>query len=288
MRKGGHDMKTWEGIFAAGLALGVGMTTAAQSASGTGAAVNAQANAITARYMTPVDTELTSRLDSKNAAVGQEVTAKTTQPAKLADGTALPKGTKLVGHVTQVQASNKDQPYAMLSMTFDRAELKSGQSVALRSVIRTVAPPANVAASAPNGMMADAAGAGDPGMGMSNGGGMTPGGGVGLGGGGVAGGTARGGGQTAGRVGQTAGGAAQTTGYPVGNTRSVAETTADTAGGPVAQAGETVSAAPRATGLPGVMLATSATADVSGTLMASGRNISLDTGTQITLGVISR
>ena len=68
----------------------------------------------------------------------------------------------------------------------------------------------------------------------------------------------------------------------------MAEAAADTAGGAVTQAGETVSTAPRATGLPGVVLATSATADVSGTLMASGRNISLESGTQITLGVIAR
>ena len=95
--------------------------------------------------MTAVDTELTGRLDSKNAVVGQAVTAKTVQAAKLADGTALPKGTKLVGHVTRVQSSNKDQPYAVLAMVFDRAELKNGQSVALRSVVRTVAPPVSVA-----------------------------------------------------------------------------------------------------------------------------------------------
>jgi hypothetical protein len=278
-------MKTVEAMLAVGLAFGVGMTATAQPASGAGAGANAQANAITSRYMTSVQTELTSRLDSRNATVGQEVTAKTTQTAKLADGTTLPKGTKLVGHVTQVRASNKDQPYAVLSMTFDRAELKSGESVALRSVIRTVAPPANVAASAADSMMADeqagpaSAGAGGMGPGSARGGGPA------LGGGGVAGGTARGGGQTAGGVGQVAG---PTIGGGTRETHSLPEATADTAGGAVTQAGETVSTTPRATGLPGVVLATSATADVSGTLMASGRNISLDTGTQITLGVIAR
>jgi len=267
-------------MLAAGLALGVGVTAVGQSASGaatgdSGAAVNAQANAIAARYMTSVDTELTGKLDSKNAAVGQEVTAKTMQTAKLADGTTLPKGTKLVGHVTQVRASNKDQPYAVLSMVFDRAELKNGQSVALRSVIRTVAPPASIA----SGTFAEgAAGSGNASaMGMGAGGGMTRG-----GAGGVVGGTARGVGQTAGGIGQPG---------VVGATRdmpSPADATADIPGGAVRQAGETVSAAPRATGLPGVVLATSTTADVSGTLTASGRNISLDTGTQMTLGVIAR
>ena len=247
------------------------------------AQASAQSNAITERYMTSVDTELTSKLDSKNATVGQEVTVKTRQTAKLADGTTLPKGTRLVGHVTQARAQNKDQPYAMLAMTFDRAELKNGQSVALRSVIRTVAPPANAAAM-PDSMMADeapgpmsaGASAGGMGSGVARGG---------LGVGGVAGGTVRGVGQTAGGVGQTAG---TTLGDATRDPRSLAEATADAPGGVVTKAGETVSTAPRATALPGVMLSTSTAGDVSGTLMASGKNISLDTGTQITLGVITR
>jgi hypothetical protein len=91
---------------------------------------------------------------------------------------------------------------------------------------------------------------------------------------------------------QTAGGVGQTTGSTIGgvtrDTRSLADAPAETAGGIVNQAGETVSTTPHATGLPGVVLSTSTAGDVSGILMASGKNISLDTGTQITLGVITR
>ena len=43
-----------------------------------------------------------------------------------------------------------------------------------------------------------------------------------------------------------------------------------------------------ATDLPGVMLATSATADSSGTLTTASKNIRLASGTQITLGVAVR
>jgi hypothetical protein len=275
-------MKTWGAILAAGLVLGVGITAAAQSAPDAAAAnvdtqttspASAQSNAIIERYMTSVDTELTGKLDSRNAAVGQEVTAKTRQAARLADGTTLPRGTKLVGHVTRVQAQTKDQPYAALAMSFDRAELKDGQSVALRSVIRMVALPANAALSSPDNMMADTqagpVGAGTSAGGMGSG---NPRGGLG-GAGGVVGATGRSVGQPPG-VGQTAG-------STIGDARSMAGATANAAGGVVTQAGETVSAAPRATGLPGVV-------NVSGTLMASGKNISLDTGTVITLGVITR
>lgn len=240
---------------------------------------SAQSNAVIERYMTSVETELTGRLDSRNAAVGQQVTAKTLGPAKLADGTALPRGTRLVGHVTRVQAHTQDQPYAKLAISFDRAELKDGQSVALRSVIRMVTPPASAAATASVPMMADEQ-AGPVGAGTSAGGGR--------GSGGARGGAGPGGGLPAGPmrpVGQTAG---ATLGGDTADARSLAEATADTTGGVVPQAGETVSAAPRATALPGVVLSTAATADTSGTLMASGRDISLDTGTRITLGLITR
>jgi hypothetical protein len=252
----------------------VAQSAPASTDAAAGAQASAQAAAIAARYMTSVDTELTAKLDSKYAAVGQQITAKTKATAKLADGTTLPKGTRLAGHVTQVQAHTRDQPYSTLAVNFDRAELKNGQTVSLRCVIRTVAPPAavnNLSVDEPAGATspASAMGAGSARSGMT------------LGGGGVV----RAAGQTAGGVGQAAG---STVGSATAGARPLAETAASTTGGMVAQAGESVSAAPRATGLPGVMLSTSASGDVSGTLAASGRNISLDAGTQITLGIVAR
>jgi hypothetical protein len=271
----------------AALAAVLGLPFAACAAQGAAASAeaSAQANpAISDRYLTPVDAELTGKLDSKNAAVGQEVSARTKAPAKLADGTALPRGTRLVGHVTAVQAHSKDQPYATLAMTFDRAELKGGQSVALRAVIRSVAPPAPTA-STPDGMMADQQSA-MAGPGAQLGGSPSTGsrGGLGLGGGATGGGV-REAGQTSASVGQTAG---TTLGGATAGAGGIVDGAANTEAGVVRQAGDSVSSAPRATALPGVMLSNSADANVSGTLMASGKNISLDSGTQITLGVIVR
>jgi len=216
------------------------------------------------RYLTPVQAELVGRIDSRNAVVGQEVAAKTREKATLADGTTLPKGTRLAGHVAEVQALGKEQPYATLAITFDRAELKGEQSVALRSVIRGVEPPVNLPASgspmmdAPSGPMGGVGTAASAGR---RGGVMAP---------------VRPGGQTAGT---SLGGVGADGG-------ALAAAASQAPGGAVAQAGESVSSVPRATGLPGVMLSTSAAA--SGTLMAAGRNISLESGTQIMMGVIVR
>src|SRR5450631_4148291 len=103
----------------------------------------ARQNAITDRYLTAVQVEMASKVDTKNAAVGQEFSARTLGEARLADGTLLPKGAKLVGHVLQVRPGGPEAS-AVLTLAFDHAEV-TGKSVAVRSVIRAVAPLAPVA-----------------------------------------------------------------------------------------------------------------------------------------------
>jgi hypothetical protein len=268
-------------------------SSGSSSGSGTASASSstqtvAQTSAATDRYMTSVQTELTGKVDSKSAMVGQEVTAKTSQTIRLADGTALAKGTKLVGHVTEVQAHSKEEAGAILGLSFDRAELKGGQCVALRGVMQAVAPPVNMAAN--DGMGLDQAG---PAGAMGGAGAMAAPapagargglGSGGLGGGGLAA-PVRSVGSTAGG---TLGGVAADTRMAGETTRMAGETAGNVAGQAVATAGETVSAAPRTTGLPGVLLSSSGSATSSGRLTASGKNISLDSGTRITLGVITR
>jgi hypothetical protein len=259
----------------AALSLPAGVRGLAQSGdAGPQAAAQAtgpENTAITDRYLTAVQSELVGKIDTKSAVVGQEVDARTRLAATLADGTALPRGTKLVGHVTRVQAQDNDHPYATLAIAFDHAELKGGQAVALRSVIRMVAPPAAqppatdlfAAATGPAGSIAPMSGTGSTG---SRGGGSL--------------GATLPGPRTS-SVGRTAGSA-------LGDAAGGADSAGQTMGGAVAKSGETVSTAPRPTGLPGVMLSAPGGANVSGTLMAQGRNISLDSGTQITMGVIAR
>lgn len=220
---------------------------------------------VTDRYLTSVHTELTGKVDSKNAVVGQEVSARLTENAKLADGTALPKGTKLAGRVNEVQAM-ENGGRALLALTFDHAEMKGGKTLQVRCVLQMLGPPPSPVMS--NSAMAPIPGepigvgptsAGPRGVGNNTGG---------------AGGTGRQGGRTVGPVGP--------------DPRGTLEPVTPAPGGVVASAGERVSAAPRPTGLPGVALSTASTAYSSGTLLSSGRNITLESGTQITLGVIAR
>jgi len=59
--------------------------------------------------------------------------------AKTADGTEIPKGSKLVGHVIGAQPSGTGDN-SQVALLFDHIELKSGQSVPVRSEIQSITP----------------------------------------------------------------------------------------------------------------------------------------------------
>src|SRR5215831_3894033 len=78
--------------------------------------------------------ELSKPIDSKKAKVGDPVAAKVTQAVLSRGKVVIPKGTKIVGHVTAVQSRGKDQHQSQLGLAFDRAELKDGTQIPLVSL----------------------------------------------------------------------------------------------------------------------------------------------------------
>lgn len=97
-----------------------------------------QATAVPVEFR-PVNAELVSKLDSKTAKTGDNVVAQTTSSVKTADGTEIPKGSKLMGHVIAAQpsASGTNSQVALL---FDHVEIKGGQSLAVHSQIQSISP----------------------------------------------------------------------------------------------------------------------------------------------------
>jgi hypothetical protein len=94
---------------------------------------------------TVINAELTSSLDSKKVKPGDAVNARTATDLKSTDGRIiLPKGTKIIGHVTQASARNAGQPDSSLGLVFDKAILKSGQEIPLNAGVQAVgAPPSS-------------------------------------------------------------------------------------------------------------------------------------------------
>ena len=247
----------------------------------------------------PVNGELASKLDSKNAKVGDPVVFKTTEKTRTADGTVIPKGTRILGRVTDVQAHSKTSQDSQLGIVFDRAELKGGRSLPIHSMIQSISP--SPAAMAMANGSADSDLFASPPMGAPMGGGMAAGGahsGGGLLGGGGAVGSAVGG------TGSLAGNGVNTVGSVAGNgnasvapglhgATSAAGSATSNAGGSLGGPGFNGAAAgtgllsAHLTGIPGLMLAGDATGSASGMLSASRRNVHLDSGTQMVLGVSS-
>jgi hypothetical protein len=88
-----------------------------------------------------VNAELIKRIDSKKAKVGETVEAKTTSAVKLPDGTELPKGTKLLGKVTDVKARSNSDNTSHIAFKLDQALMKDGHEVPLRVMVMSATAP---------------------------------------------------------------------------------------------------------------------------------------------------
>jgi co-chaperonin GroES (HSP10) len=245
------------------------------------AAGSANGSAGVVAELRPVNGELATKLDAKSAKVGDQVVVKTIESVKTASGVVIPKGSRLVGSVTEVQAHGAESADSHVGIRFDRVELKGGQTLAIQSEIRSLSLPVSAATA---GSMGNDASLGP----MGGGGGAMGGARGGMAGGGPAGGALGGNvssvpnniGRTPGTLDPTVNGtvqAGQAPGQMAGSVSDVgSRVNAGATGGVV-----------RATGVPGVMLSGRGrdASSASGTLWASKQNVHLDSGTQIVLGV---
>jgi hypothetical protein len=76
----------------------------------------------------------------KKAKVGDEVVARTTDATKLKDGTDLPKGTHIIGKVTELKMKADKEGPSKLGLLFDKAQLKDGKEIPITMALVSVAP----------------------------------------------------------------------------------------------------------------------------------------------------
>lgn len=217
----------------------------------------------------PVSAELVSKLDTKNAKNGDPIVVKTTEKATIGDGVVIPKGSKITGHITDVQAHDGTNPNAKVAIQFDQAELKGGQTLAIKSVLQAVEPAAGSDV-APSSALSVGGATSAP---VPSGGGA----GTGSSGGAVApGGSPSGSSQApiqSPGVGAPASPSAAPSGYPA-------------AGTVVAHQGNIEI---KTTAIPGVLIASNASgqpfSNASGALLGARQNVHLDNGTRITLAI---
>ena len=244
------------------------------SASSSVSAQNGQANAGLASG-SAFNAALSSPVDSKKCKPGDPVNAKTTESAKSDGKAVIPKGTKLVGHVTQASARANGESESALGIVFDKAILKNGEEVPLNVAIQAIASAQSSASVA--GANVDTMGS----MGGS------------AAGSGMSGGRSAVGGVTS-AAGGAAGAVTNTAAY-VGNVAGSTVNSAANAGGSIAgasrgavgglnAAGQLTSNSQGVFGLNGLSLNTAASSATQGSVITSaGKNIHLDSGTRLLL-----
>lgn len=220
---------------------------------------------------TSMNAVLKGSLDAKKSKVGDRVEAETAQDVKQDGKVVLRKGTRLVGHVTEVQAREKSQATSQVGVMFERAELRDGRQMPLHAGIQALA-------AAQSSVQASTAGDDD----LFAGGGASAGGGGAVRGGGVVGGAL-----------QTTSSAVSNVGAGVGNTASgaasgtvhAATRSTDAVGGLNAN-GMLTSNSRGVFGLDGMSLnAAGSSATQDSLIVSNTRNVHLDSGTQMVLRV---
>jgi hypothetical protein len=225
-------------------------TTNETSASTKGRDVNLASN-------TSLAAQLESSLDARHAKVGDRVVLKTIEAVKQNGDTVVPKGARLLGHVTEVQQRTRENSESRLGVTFDRLQkgaLDMPITATIVSITQAQTHESVGDSSLDSGTMASSSGR------MSSSGSQRSGGGGGLLGG----------------AGNTVGGVVNTTTSTVGN---VAGTTTSAAGSTV---GATTNTAGNLTGsLRGLQItqSSSASADGGSTLSLGTGNLKLESGT---------
>ncbi len=212
-----------------------------------------------------VNAVLTKPIDSRRSKPGDPVTARTTQNARTEGGTAIPKGSTLIGHVSDTHAATEGQAASSMGIVFDKAVTRDGHEIPLRNVgIQAVAAAeTSVASSAAEaGTMTGAGG----GAGTSRGGGLL--------------------GRTTGAVGGTVGSGLGAAGGVGSLARGAAGTLQAGPGamGGLDAAGMLTAGSTGVFGLRGLSLSGGAAGAAMGSVMtSSGRSVHLDQGTRFLL-----
>ncbi len=202
---------------------------------------------------TTLSGKLQSTLDVKNSKVGDPIVLKTTKSIKEDGEVIIPKGTKLIGRVTEVQQKTKDAAMSKISIIFESIQSKNLSAPLSATITSITSVSSNVATGDlfSSGSSANSNSSGAVSSGNSSGG---------LLGGGLL------------------GGATQTVG-------GVVNGATQTVGGLTNVAGQTVGGVSNSAGAltKGLQISQSAAASGSSTISAQGKNVKIEKGANFNL-----
>jgi hypothetical protein len=218
---------------------------------------------------TAMNATLSQPVDAKKNKPGDQVTAKTTEATKSEGKVVIPRGSKLVGHVTECKQRSKEEKESALGIVFDKAILKNGEEVPLNVTIRALSA-AQTAGASSIGSDDLSAGGGAVGSARATGGGAL-------------GGARSTAGAATGVVTNTAANAGGVASGAVNSTVNAAGAAHGAVGG-LNSAGQLTSNSQGVFGLEGLNLNGAASNSTQGSLITStSKNVHLDSGTQLLL-----
>jgi hypothetical protein len=201
---------------------------------------------------TSLDAQLQKTVDVNNARVGDQVVLKVSKSIKQNGEVVIPKGTQLIGRVTEVQRRTKENSMSRLGMVFDQIQGKDLAAPFSASIVSITSVAARTAVG--DSLMTDTSGASQTSGGVSR---------------------SRSGGGLLGGVGSTVGGLTNTATETLG---TVTNTTAQTAGTATGAVGRSLN---------GIQISssTSGSANVSSTLSSTNKNLRVEKGATFNLRV---
>jgi hypothetical protein len=243
----------------------------ASSNTSTSTSANAGHSSASLSDGTAMNATLSQPVDVKKNKPGDQVTAKTTEATKSEGKVVIPKGSKLVGHVTECKQRSKEEKESALGIVFDKAILKNGEEIPLNVTVRALAA-AQSQAGAASSIGSDDLSAGGGAVGSAR-----------ASGGGALGGVRSTAGAATGAVTNTAANASGVAGGAVNSTVNAASAAPGATGG-LNTAGQLTSNSQGVFGIEGLNLNSAASNSTQGSLITStSKNVHLDSGTQLLL-----
>jgi hypothetical protein len=94
--------------------------------------------------MTEVLVALTRSLNSKKVQIGDLVKAAVTQDVLVRGRIIIPRGSKLIGHITETKVRGENDKESFVGLIFDKAVLKGGEEINFNGTVSALAAPAPV------------------------------------------------------------------------------------------------------------------------------------------------
>src|SRR5712691_6921510 len=111
----------------AGVALAQTAETRGRTSASNTTSASKQGQQLNLQSGTQLTAQLENTLDARHAKAGDRVVLKTTQAVRQNGEVVVPKGSRLIGHVTDVQQRTRDDNQSVIGIAFDRLQKGSNE-----------------------------------------------------------------------------------------------------------------------------------------------------------------